>query len=77
MKKLIVLSFILLLGCEYDYSCDCDYFVSESNPLNNHRWTETYRSYWDASCYDELLDQSTYTDYDGGKWYSKTYIECK
>jgi hypothetical protein len=56
--------------------CDCEYVTYEKNPYTNG-WVETYRSYWDASCYNEYLGQSVYTDWDGGKWYTKTYIECK
>jgi len=78
MKKLIIILFgcVLLSSCEGSLSCDCDYVSYDSNPTNNYVWTETYRSSWDTTCENERLDESTYTDSDGQKWYSYTDIEC-
>lgn len=75
MKKVIFILLIILAGCEYNY-CDCDYVVYENTPYTDG-WVETYRSYWDVSCYDELLDKSVYTDFEGQKWYTEIYIECR
>ena len=72
MKNWIIM-FIVLLGsiisCE-SFKCDCEYVTYTDG-------RETYRSSWDASCGDETLSTSTYTNYDGTKSYSKTVIECK
>ena len=74
--RIFILLFSLgFLSCEDD-SCNCDYVEYESNPLNNYEWQETFRSSWDASCEDEFLNESVYTDSDGEKWYSETYVEC-
>lgn len=75
MRKLIIILFILFTSCEDE--CTCFYVTYESNPQNNYKWTETYRSSWDVTCGDELLDSSVYTDSDGKKWYTDTYIECE
>jgi len=77
MKKilytLLLAPFFFISSCEE--SCDCDYVVYDSDPTNNYTWTETYRSSWDATCEDELMDESTYT-ISGQSWYSRTEIEC-
>ena len=77
MKKIILIlfGFALFSSCE-DSSCDCYYVSYDSDPTNNYVWTETYRSTWDSSCDNEILDQSTYTDFEGQKWYSRTEIQC-
>jgi hypothetical protein len=36
--------------------------------INDYTWTETYRPTWDASCKEEILDESTYT-ISGQSWY--------
>jgi hypothetical protein len=81
MKPFKALSFIAILftsmmfvSCEE--ACDCEYVTYDSDPTNNYNWTETYRSTWDASCEDEILDESTYT-ISGQSWYSRTEIQCK
>ena len=78
MKKLYPLLFMtslfLFSSCEED--CDCEYVVYDSDPTNNYTWTESYRSTWDTTCEDEVLDESTSTIM-GEPWYSRTEIECK
>lgn len=77
MKKLIIISTLLFIaGCE-SFKCDCEYVVYDKDQTTNYRWEEVYRSSWDASCFDEVIDESTYTDSSGNKWYSRTEIECK
>jgi len=79
MKEILIILFgcVLLSSCEDSFSCDCDYVTYDSDPTNNYVWTETYRSSWDTTCEDELMDESTYTDSEGQKWYSRTEIDCK
>lgn len=74
MKLIILLTALAFMGC--GEICNCDYVVYDSNPTTNYQWRESYRSSWDTSCEDELIDESTYTDNQGDKWYSKTLIEC-
>ena len=74
-KSIIIFLLIApLTSCE-ELRCDCEYVTYDSNPTNNYNWTETYRSSWDASCSDELLDESTMT-ISGRRWYSRTEIQC-
>lgn len=77
MKNFIFILFgsFLLVSCGDSLSCDCEYVVYDSDPTNNYVWTESYRSTWDSSCQDEILDESTFT-IDGEPWYSRTEIEC-
>ena len=61
---------IFMSSCEEDEVCNCEY-------VNYDDGVETYRSSWDASCYNEVLDESVYTYSDGTKSYSRTEIQCK
>ena len=74
--KSLILLLLLVIPFSCINTCDCYYVVYQSNPTNNYKWKQTYISTWDASCVDELLSQSTYTDISGEEWYSKTWIEC-
>ena len=74
---LFVLFFISIIACEEEEICDCEYIVFDSDPTNNYQWTESFRSTLDASCENEVLSESTFTDSDGEKWYSRTEIQCK
>jgi uncharacterized protein YceK len=71
----LILSSIILSGCSS--MCDCKYVKTESNPTTNYTWKQTFIDKWDASCSNEQLSNSTYTDSQGRKWYSKTKIVCK
>ncbi len=53
MKKIIMITLFLFIGfgCE-SLRCDCEYVVYDNNPTTNNRWEETYRSSWDASCFE-------------------------
>jgi hypothetical protein len=76
MKKgIMIIAVLFLASCQEQ--CDCQYIKTESNPSNNYRWTQTYISTWDASCSNENLNSSTYTDSQGKQWYTKTEIKCK
>lgn len=76
MKNFFLTAIVLLSfsACE---TCDCEYVTRESNPTNNYRWTETYRSDWSSTCEDEVLSNSTYTGSNGQKWYTRTEIQCR
>jgi len=80
MKKLLVLLVLftiplLFTGCEPE-GCDCDYVAYNKDPTTNNQWEETYRSSWDY-CEEGLLDESIFTNHNGVKYYSETYIECE
>lgn len=77
MKKVLLLSFLLLFiwSCEEE-TFDCEYVSYDKSP-GQSAYAETYRSSWDASCDNELLDESVFTHSDGTKTYSRTVIECK
>lgn len=66
----------MLQGCSEP--CDCTYVQYEKAP-NSYEWKEVYTSNWDVHSYcDEgNLDESTYIDFEGKKWESKTDIECR
>ena len=74
--KFLIFFFLLLIGT--GCSCTCEYVVYNRDPSTNYQWKETYRSTWDVedNCKSYQLDESTYTDSDGDKWYSRTEIEC-
>ena len=71
---LYLLLFFLFIHCEILDNCHCEYVVYEKD--EGERYTETYRSTWDASCEDEVLSEDVFT-FDGFRSYSKTVIECK
>jgi hypothetical protein len=64
---------VMMTGC----MCNCQYIIMENNPTTNYQWKETFRSNWSASCSNETLNESVYTDSDGKKWLTKTKIVCK
>ena len=57
-------------GDLFDVSCDCEYVTYDNG-------VETFRSSWDASCDDEVLNTSTYTYSDGSTVTTVTKIECR
>jgi hypothetical protein len=73
LKKIILISITAFLFSSCEEECDCDYVVYDRNPPAG--WVETYRSTWDTTCEDELLDESQFT-FNGYTSYSKTLIEC-
>jgi len=75
MRKISILILGMALSSCESISCDCEYVVYEKTTGSS--WRETYRSDWDASCGDEVLDRSQFTSWDGSVTYSKTEIECR
>lgn len=71
----IILIAVTFSSCES--MCDCKYVKTESNPTTNYTWKQTFVDTWDATCSNEQLSNSTYTDTQGKKWYSKTAVVCK
>lgn len=78
LAEVIPVTFVIMMlpGCIK--TCQCDYVQYDRDPTTNYQWEESYRSTWDyaESCDNYTLDESTYTDSDGDKWYSRTDIEC-
>lgn len=78
--KYLALLLLLAVGCttSVEEDCNCTYVQYENNPMTNGVWEETYTSNWDFyPCEVGVLDKSTFTDYEGDTWETKTKIECR
>ena len=73
--RYLIIALVLLQGC--GEPCDCTYVTYERKGAGE--WRETYASSWnvDDYCKVGVLDESTYTDFNGVKTYGKTQIECR
>lgn len=76
--KYLALLLLLLASCAPEVEdCNCTYVQYDKSP-NSSEWKETYTSTWDFyPCEVGLLDKSTYTDFEGKTWETKTRIECR
>ena len=74
MKKLLIaVSLIALVSCTKE--CDCTYYSEESTTANP-TWKTTYQSKWD-DCEEDDFGTSEYTNYDGTKTKTHTFVKCK
>ena len=78
--KYLALLLLISVGCTTSVQddCNCTYVQYDRNELTNGVWKETYTSNWDFHpCEVGVLDKTTFTDFEGKEWKTRTNIECR